>query len=72
MNRARTTFVRVIDPHVLRQKDCRDRRWSLNDYLVVPRISTYGTFNFGDFLSDDSIRNLLKAYTTAKGGKVLA
>jgi hypothetical protein len=65
MNKARTRFVTIVDPRLQRQ-DTRNRNWAANDYITVPIVATYGTFNFGDFLSDDSIRNLLKAYHRSK------
>lgn len=35
---------------------------------LVPRIEAlHGTFNFGDMLNDDSIRNLIMAYNVMKG-----
>lgn len=65
MKAVKTTFVRIVDPR-LGRTDCRDRNWQLSDFVTVPRLSTYGTFNFGDFLDDNSIRNLLNAYAMIK------
>lgn len=63
--RARCTRLTVMHPRIKTQND---RSWTMADYVSVPRVSTHGTFNFGDMLNDDSIGNLLRAYSLMKRG----
>lgn len=51
----------------LNSPPARQRRIQTDYGVPVPLIATHGTFNFGDMLSAESVRNLYAVYTKIGG-----
>lgn len=58
-------MIRVIRP----EYDPRKRHITERDYVEVPRLSTFGTFNLMDMLSNVSIENTITTYTALKANQ---
>jgi hypothetical protein len=66
MSPAKQTFKTILHPNFNTQSGTR-RPWSVTNYVLVPRLNTYGTFKLFELTHFEHLAKLAVAYPHLKG-----